>query len=107
HPPPGGAQGGPLTRAGNRAGTPLALAPVFASGGEGRNPARDLAPIGHPRAIPSPNAARPAKGAAGPSCSSIRRRRLYLARRSERATEPILIWPAAVATARSAIVVSS
>ena len=42
-----------------------------------------------------------------PRSSSIRNSRLYLASRSERATEPILIWPAAVATARSAIVVSS
>src|SRR5580698_8260874 len=41
------------------------------------------------------------------SASSIRSNRLYLANRSERATEPILIWPDAVATERSAIVVSS
>ena len=33
--------------------------------------------------------------------SAIRRRRLYLARRSLRATEPILMWSAAVPTARS------
>src|SRR5262249_36283857 len=33
---------------------------------------------------------------------SISRRRLYLARRSERVMEPILIWPAPEATARSA-----
>ena len=32
---------------------------------------------------------------------------LYLAVRSERLAEPVLIWPAHVATARSAIVVSS
>ena len=32
---------------------------------------------------------------------------LYFATRSERAGAPVLIWPAFVATARSAIVVSS
>ena len=37
----------------------------------------------------------------------MRRRRLYFASRSERDGAPVLIWPAAVATARSAIVVSS
>ena len=42
-----------------------------------------------------------------PSSSSIRSSRLYLATRSEREGAPVLIWPAPVATARSAIVVSS
>src|SRR3989304_1755185 len=42
-----------------------------------------------------------------PSSSSMRRRRLYLAVRSPRAGAPALIWPQPVATARSAIVVSS
>src|SRR5690625_7111720 len=37
----------------------------------------------------------------------MRNRRLYLATRSERHSEPVLIWPAAVATARSAMVVSA
>jgi len=42
-----------------------------------------------------------------PSCSSMRINWLYLASRSERAKEPVLIWPQLVATARSAIVASS
>ncbi len=42
-----------------------------------------------------------------PTCSSIRESRLYLAILSPRATEPILICPALVPTARSAMVVSS
>src|SRR3954463_10742804 len=42
-----------------------------------------------------------------PSSSSILRSRLYLATRSVRASEPVLIWPARVATARSAMKVSS
>ena len=37
----------------------------------------------------------------------MRRRRLYFAIRSERQSEPVLMKPAFVATARSAIVVSS
>src|SRR6516164_3387728 len=37
-----------------------------------------------------------------PSSFSIRRRRLYFARRSERVMAPTLIWEAPVATARSA-----
>ena len=37
----------------------------------------------------------------------MRSRRLYLATRSERASEPVLIWPERVATARSAMKVSS
>ena len=42
-----------------------------------------------------------------PSASSIRSRRLYFAMRSERESEPVLICPQPVATARSAIKVSS
>ena len=42
-----------------------------------------------------------------PSSSSIRMSWLYFARRSERDSEPVLIWPQLVATARSAMVVSS
>ena len=41
------------------------------------------------------------------SMASMRRRRLYLAVRSLRQGAPVLIWPQAVATARSAMVVSS
>src|SRR5205823_2807824 len=49
----------------------------------------------------------PAKFAVGPSSSSTRRSWLYFASRSPRATEPILICPAAQATARSPMVLSS
>src|SRR6185312_7872847 len=49
----------------------------------------------------------PAYRAASSSSSSIRRSWLYLATRSDRAGAPVLIWPQSVATARSAIVVSS
>ena len=49
----------------------------------------------------------PAKRAFSPSSSSIRRSWLYLAVRSPRLGAPVLICPAFVATARSAIVVSS
>ena len=45
--------------------------------------------------------------ALAPSSSSMRSSWLYLATRSERLAEPVLIWPAPVATARSAMVVSS
>src|SRR5215468_11105240 len=41
------------------------------------------------------------------SSSSMRSRRLNFATRSERQSDPVLIWPAPVPTARSAIVVSS
>ena len=50
---------------------------------------------------------RPLNGARSPSASSIRISWLYLATRSERLMEPVLIWPAAVPTARSAMVASS
>ena len=52
---------------------------------------------------------RPSRGttASSPSSSSIRRSWLYFATRSERVGAPVLIWPAFVATARSAIVASS
>src|SRR5208337_3065558 len=49
----------------------------------------------------------PLKRAAGPSSSSMRRSWLYLEMRSVREAEPVLIWPAAVATAKSAMKVSS
>ena len=45
------------------------------------------------------NSARPRYGALSPSSDSIRSRRLYLATRSERHSEPVLICPAAVPTA--------
>src|SRR5687767_15667043 len=45
--------------------------------------------------------------ACSPSSSSMRNSWLYLATRSLRAGAPVLIWPQLVATARSAIVVSS
>src|SRR5207253_3279152 len=50
---------------------------------------------------------RPAKTAASPNSSSIRRSWLYFAIRSLRDADPVLICPAFVATARSAIVESS
>src|SRR5262249_61610509 len=50
---------------------------------------------------------RPGKVASAPSCSSMRSSWLYFATRSERDGAPVLIWPQPVATARSAIVVSS
>src|SRR5918993_350406 len=52
-------------------------------------------------------AAAPAYTAASSSSSSIRSSWLYLATRSDRAGAPVLIWPALVATTRSAIVTSS
>src|SRR5262249_52896563 len=52
-------------------------------------------------------AALPAYLACGPSSSSIRRSWLYFAVRSERASDPVLICPQLVATARSAMVESS
>src|SRR5690606_32753179 len=49
----------------------------------------------------------PAYSAVSPSISSIRISWLYFASRSDRASEPVLIWPQLVATARSAMVESS
>ena len=49
----------------------------------------------------------PGYTAEAPSCSSMRRSWLYLATRSERQGAPVLICPAFVATAMSAIVASS
>src|SRR5262249_44566519 len=49
----------------------------------------------------------PGYAASPPSASSIRSSWLYLATRSEREGAPVLICPHPVATARSAIVVSS
>src|SRR5262249_6888350 len=50
---------------------------------------------------------RPANFAPSPSSSSIRRSWLYFAMRSVRLADPVLICPARVATARSAINASS
>src|SRR5579875_582402 len=50
---------------------------------------------------------RPRNSAVWPSSSSIRRSWLYFAIRSVREAEPVLIWPAPVPTARSAMNVSS
>jgi hypothetical protein len=56
----------------------------------------------YPRRLgPGPYTASP------PSSSSIRKSWLYLAMRSDRLAEPVLIWPALVATAMSAMVASS
>src|SRR5215213_2187852 len=49
----------------------------------------------------------PAYFACSPSCCSMRSSWLYLAVRSERANDPVFIWPQLVATARSAMVESS
>ena len=50
---------------------------------------------------------RPRYTAALPSSSAMRNKRLYFATRSLRLALPVLIWPAAVPTAKSAMVVSS
>src|SRR5204863_5369186 len=62
-------------------------------------------PVHHPPA--RGNADQPGQTARDPSSSSIRSSWLYFATRSERAGAPVLICPAFVATARSAIVASS
>src|SRR5690606_8253915 len=69
---------------------------LLATGGraQGRH---DLgAPLDHRR-----NAPRPRNRAVGPSSSSMSSSRLYFAVRSLRLAEPVLIWPAFTATARS------
>src|SRR5690606_38533584 len=75
---------------------------LLAAGGraQGRH---DLgAPLDHRR-----NAPRPRNRAVGPSSSSMSSSRLYFAVRSLRLAEPVLIWPAFTATARSEMKVSS
>src|SRR5579863_393902 len=52
-------------------------------------------------------AARPRYSAASPNSSSIRKSWLYLAMRSMRLAEPVLIWPVCNPTARSAMNASS
>src|SRR5579885_3634024 len=59
------------------------------------------------RAAPRLNACAPGYTALEPSSSAILMSRLYLAVRSPRLIDPVLICPAPEATARSAIVVSS
>src|ERR1700678_2018388 len=56
---------------------------------------------------PAFTASRPRNSAPCPSSSSMRSSWLYLAIRSVREAEPVLIWPTPVATARSAMKVSS
>src|ERR1700761_6710616 len=56
---------------------------------------------------PALTASLPRNSAPCPSSSSIRSNWLYLAMRSVREAEPVLIWPAPVATARSAMKLSS
>src|SRR6185437_4636085 len=63
--------------------------------------------IAHRALPPRRNADAPGHEARAPSSSAMRSRRLYLAVRSPRLIDPVLICPALVATARSAIVVSS
>src|SRR5277367_3661913 len=53
------------------------------------------------------NAWRPGKRALAPRASSMRRSWLYLAMRSVREAEPVLIWPVPMATTKSARKVSS
>jgi hypothetical protein len=53
------------------------------------------------------NASRPGYSAVSPRSSAMRSSWLYLAMRSVRLALPVLIWPARVATARSAMKVSS
>src|SRR6202030_4555387 len=66
------------------------------------DPAEDVPPLRYPR-----NTERPGYRAEPLSCSSRRISWLYLASRSERDSDPVLICPQLVATAKSAIVVSS
>ena len=122
-------------REGTRPATPTATRPSRtggAGGGPGRRPSRRCRrrvrppsprcwwrtaaasspgplPRGSPCAVPSAPLARalPRKAAASPRSSSMRSSWLYLATRSLRAGAPVLIWPQFVATARSAMVVSS
>src|SRR5918999_708860 len=81
--------------------------------GQDQGPAREAGPGPlHGRAPRSQRrnlryGADPAYRAVSPRSSSIRTRRLYLAVRSPREGAPALIWPAPVATPRSAMVVSS
>src|SRR6184192_1868545 len=67
-------------------------------------------PVRHgsqPSALNRGKASSPAYRAASPRVSSMRSSWLYLAIRSPRAGAPVLIWPTPVATARSAMNVSS
>src|SRR6516225_1949896 len=84
--------------------------------GQHRSPAGEPGPVGwrwppavghHGPGRVRGKAGRPAYSAASSSTSSIRSSWLYLATRSVRAGAPVLSWPQLVATARSAMVVSS
>src|SRR3954466_15271715 len=75
--------------------TPRAVLPLWHNG----------SPV--PTAQPMRRVERPAYRASEPSSSSILMSWLYFAVRSERDSEPVLIWPQLMATARSAMVVSS
>src|SRR5262245_21419636 len=82
------------------------LATVADAGERGEHQGCDAERAGAHRARPA-NTARPGHTAAPPSSSSMRRSWLYFAVRSLRASEPVLIWPALTATARSAMKTSS
>src|SRR5262245_50480203 len=83
-----------------------AFATIADAGERGEHQNRDAERAGAHRARPA-NTARPGHTAAPPSSSSMRRSWLYFAVRSLRASEPVLIWPALTATARSAMNTSS
>ena len=72
-----------------------------------RNDEDERTACGHHRARELAMALRPAYLPALPSASSMRSSWLYFATRSVRLAEPVLICPALVATARSAMVASS
>src|SRR5216684_9328699 len=85
-----------LSRAGTRSQTPANLFAATSRLSAGTAP--------HASAF---SAALPAYFAWLPSSCSMRSNWLYLAVRSDRASDPVLIWPQLVATARSAMVESS
>ena len=98
------------TSAASRSGVPLAgpiVATIFVRRGAGAAIARRVAAWVTSRLASARKASQPGYSARPPSSSSIRSSWLYFATRSVRAGAPVLIWPAPVATARSAIVVSS
>ena len=93
-----------------RSRRPRARGAPARNGAPGRARVRDRGPPALSRgrsALRSERRFGPGRLASAPSASSIRSSWLYLATRSERDGAPVLIWPQPVATARSAIVVSS
>src|SRR6202034_995322 len=81
-------------------------------GGRGEQPRRGALGVGvaawaQRSALQAASASPPRNAADSSSDSSMRSSWLYLATRSERAGAPVFIWPHPVATARSAMVVSS